>query len=155
MQWHTNGGKCGLCGDNYADPTPRKHELHGKFGEGIIVKSYTRGTVLSVKVQITANHRGYFLFSICNLDESNETEECFNRIPLFLVTGADRFVLPTQQPGRFVVDLRLPSNLVCNHCVLRWRYVAGNNWGPCPNGGGALGCGPQENFLGCSDIRIY
>lgn len=24
----------------------------------------------------------------------------------------------------------------------------------CPNGSGALGCGQQENFYGCSDIRI-
>ncbi|RXG52211.1 hypothetical protein Avbf_17097 [Armadillidium vulgare] len=24
-----NGGKCGVCGDNYADPTPRAHEDGG------------------------------------------------------------------------------------------------------------------------------
>lgn len=30
----------------------------------------------------------------------------------------------------------------------------GNNWGQCPDGSGALGCGPQESFRGCSDITI-
>lgn len=29
-----------------------------------------------------------------------------------------------------------------------------NSWGFCGNGTGALGCGPQEHFRTCSDIRI-
>ena len=33
-------------------------------------------------------------------------------------------------------------------CVLQWRYVAGNNWGKCPNGTEKVGCGPQEHFFG-------
>ena len=27
--------------------------------------------------------------------------------------------------------------------MLQWRYVAGNNWGTCENGTGAIGCGKQ------------
>lgn len=38
--------------------------------------------------------------------------------------------------------------------MLQWRYVAGNNWGVCENGTGAVGCGPQEEFRACSDISI-
>lgn len=49
---------------------------------------------------------------------------------------------------------RLPKDLVCDHCVLQWRYVAGNNWGPCENGTSAIGCGNQETFGACSDIKI-
>ena len=30
----------------------------------------------------------------------------------------------------------------------------GNNWGRCPGGGAALGCGPQEEFRACADIAI-
>lgn len=44
----TNGGRCGLCGDNWLDPTPRNHELGGRFGEGVIVKTYTRGSLIDV-----------------------------------------------------------------------------------------------------------
>lgn len=46
------------------------------------------------------------------------------------------------------------SDLTCNQCVLQWRYVAGNNWGICPDGNGAVGCGEQEEFRSCSDIAL-
>lgn len=42
----------------------------------------------------------------------------------------------------------------CANCVLQWRYIAGNNWGMCPDGTGAVGCGAQEEFRACSDINI-
>lgn len=44
--------------------------------------------------------------------------------------------------------------LECGNCVIQWRYIAGNNWGMCPDGTGAVGCGPQEEFRACSDISI-
>lgn len=42
----------------------------------------------------------------------------------------------------------------CANCVLQWRYIAGNNWGMCPDGTGAVGCGAQEEFRACADITI-
>lgn len=45
-------------------------------------------------------------------------------------------------------------DLECANCVLQWRYIAGNNWGMCPDGNGAGGCGAQEEFRACSDINI-
>lgn len=33
-------------------------------------------------------------------------------------------------------------------------FLPGNNWGNCPNGTGAVGCGPQEEFRACADIQI-
>ncbi|XP_008483861.1 uncharacterized protein LOC103520539, partial [Diaphorina citri] len=55
-----------------------------------------------------------------------------------------------------VYELRymLPPDLTCTQCVLQWKYIAGNNWGNCPNGTGAVGCGPQEEFRACADIQI-
>lgn len=38
--------------------------------------------------------------------------------------------------------------------MLQWRYIAGNNWGMCPDGTGAVGCGAQEEFRACADINI-
>lgn len=49
----------------------------------------------------------------------------------------------------------LPPGLTCYQCVLQWRYIAGNNWGMCPNGTGAVGCGQQEEFRACADISIH
>lgn len=44
--------------------------------------------------------------------------------------------------------------LECQNCVLQWKYIAGNNWGICKDGSGAVGCGPQEEFRACSDVAI-
>ena len=46
------------------------------------------------------------------------------------------------------------KDLKCSQCVLQWRYIAGNNWGTCPDGSGAVGCGAQEEFRACADIAI-
>jgi len=53
------------------------------------------------------------------------------------------------------INLIISSHRVsCEQCILQWTYTAGNNWGVCANGTGDLGCGPQETFRACSDIRI-
>lgn len=154
QQWNVNGGKCGFCGDSYNTAPPRSHELGGYYGQGVIVKAYTQGSTVPLNVKITANHRGYVYFKICNLDIEKESDACFERYPLTSPSGDDRFYLPTTSAGEFIFSVRLPSNLWCNHCVIQWTYVAGNNWGMCSNGTGMLGCGNQEHFRTCSDIRI-
>ena len=57
--------------------------------------------------------------------------------------------------GHFTVDresLRQigPRAMFC----FQWRYRTANSWGTCPNGKGKLGCGPQENFMGCADVSV-
>lgn len=43
--------------------------------------------------------------------------------------------------------VRLPDGLSCSHCVLQWRYHAGNSWGiDYDTGKSCLGCGHQEEF---------
>lgn len=37
---------------------------------------------------------------------------------------------------------------------MQWKYIAGNNWGICPDGNGAVGCGDQEEFRACADVAI-
>ena len=48
----------------------------------------------------------------------------------------------------------LPDDVTCTQCVIQWKYIAGNNWGICKNGTGAVGCGPQEEFRACADVAI-
>ena len=50
-QWQKNGGKCGVCGDNWADPEPRNHEDGGKFHAGYIVQTYTAGSLIDIQVR--------------------------------------------------------------------------------------------------------
>lgn len=116
---------------------------------------YTAGQEIEVTVEITAQHLGYFEFALCPLNgwRDIETEECFQKYPIFLTNG-DSTYQPYTDVGEHKIRLRLPSNVVCDHCSFRWHWRAGNNWGICRNGGGALGCGAQETFRTCSDIRI-
>ncbi|XP_076392871.1 uncharacterized protein LOC143265321 [Megachile rotundata] len=150
-----NGGKCGECGDNYALPRPRPNENGGIFGLGIIVKKYRPGELINATVQLTANHLGSFTFHLCQLMNEHhvETEECFAEHPLQLADGSYEAKVPHNK-AKFVIPIQLPENFTCEHCVLRWHYRTGNNWGVCDDGSTALGCGPQEIFRNCADISI-
>ena len=152
VQWEQHAGKCGLCGDNWADKTPRAHELGGTYGQGKIVKNYQPGSTMDVDILLTANHWGHFEFDLCKV-KGEETEGCFEKYKLLTSQGR-KWKIPTKEKKLYTVQVLLPKKLECDHCVLRWTYVAGNTWGTCPDGSGAVGCGPQETFRSCSDISI-
>merc|ERR1712212_565116 len=40
VQWNQNEGKCGVCGDNFAEAEPRPHEAGGRYGNGIIGRRF-------------------------------------------------------------------------------------------------------------------
>ncbi|XP_071447948.1 uncharacterized protein [Hetaerina americana] len=160
-QWQRNGGKCGVCGDPWDAPQPRAHEAGGKYAQGVIVRSYKMGSVVPIRVELTSNHKGYFEFRLCpqNNHRREATQTCLDK---YLLNRADSIggtkVFPGTEGGGgnriFEVRYRLPDGLTCSQCVLQWRYIAGNNWGTCANGTGAVGCGPQEEFRSCADVSI-
>ncbi|XP_066597990.1 uncharacterized protein [Prorops nasuta] len=151
-----NGGKCGPCGDDWRMKSPRPNENGGTYGTGTIVQTYQEGQKVKLTVDLTANHLGFYRYAICVLrsEDQIETEECFQEYPLRLVDGSDRYRVMDKRTGLYHMEAVLPPGLTCKHCVLRWEYVAGNNWGLCQNGKGRLGCGQQETFRTCSDISI-
>ncbi|XP_067015709.2 uncharacterized protein [Anabrus simplex] len=169
-QWQRNGGKCGICGDPWDSPKPRAHEAGGKYGQGVIVRRYKTGAVFTIRVELTANHRGYFEFRLCpnNNPRQTGTQECLDRYLLKRAkpTGMSSAREPSDEqpheakyypgPGNKVFEIRysLPDGLTCSQCILQWRYIAGNNWGKCTNGSEAVGCGPQEEFRACADVAI-
>ncbi|KAK9874455.1 hypothetical protein WA026_002796 [Henosepilachna vigintioctopunctata] len=138
--------------------TPRPHEYGGTYGEGVIVRKYAVGGVINIRVELTASHFGYFEFAICP-DYKTTTQECLDKNILKLIKpqeGVDHNkskYFPKDGNKVYEMKYRLPKRR-CDHCVLQWRYRAGNNWGNCPNGTGAVGCGPQEEFRACADITI-
>lgn len=158
VQWNQNKGNCGICGDNYADSRPRRHEIGGEFGEPVIVARYERGSILNARVDVTANHKGKFWFELCNMDRlwnagaKMEEEECFDT-KVLTRDGNEFYWLTSNQSKVFDVALRLPD-MTCTHCIFRWTWMTGNSWGDCGNGTGATGCGNQEHFRTCSDIAI-
>ncbi|XP_050544859.1 uncharacterized protein LOC126907537 [Daktulosphaira vitifoliae] len=162
-QYQINGGKCGICGDPWDAPQPRPHEAGGKYGLGVITRRYKIGQPFIVRVELTASHRGYFEFRLCpnNAPKRVATQACLDKYILRRVKSkeADEMFHETRfYPGaeNKVYEMRysLPEGLTCSQCVLQWKYIAGNNWGVCANGTGAVGCGPQEEFRACADISV-
>ncbi|KAL7727099.1 hypothetical protein ACLKA6_017375 [Drosophila palustris] len=159
-QWKRNGGKCGECGDAWDMPEPRPHENGGQWGQGVIVRSYLPGSDMTIRVELTASHMGYFEFRLC--PKASAKQSCLDENLLPIISGSPSQRNPADLDTRFYprngsriyeIKAQLPE-MLCNQCVLQWRYVAGNNWGMCDDGIGAVGCGPQEEFRSCSDIAL-
>lgn len=113
--------KCGICGDDEDDPLPRNNENGGLYGLGLISRLYKVNDTVGVTVNLEVEHRGYFEFHLCNLDDGPETEERFQT--LNLENGSVRF--PVNESIYHFIKVRLPKNLTCDHCVLRWHYKSG------------------------------
>ena len=158
VQYNMNGGKCGVCGDPWQGP--RHNENGGKYANGIIVRKYEPGKVISVVVDLTANHKGWFEFRLCPNDDNPRkpvTKECLDQFRLLQAKNNKFQYTVPHENGRSLIKigLRLPANVRCRNCVLQWKYNAGNSWGVDPGTGrGCLGCGNQEQFYGCADIAI-
>ncbi|XP_068249013.1 uncharacterized protein [Palaemon carinicauda] len=108
-----------ICGDAW-DENPRPHEAGGKYATGTIVKNYTEGQVIKVKVEITSNHMGHFEFRICpnNNPAVEASQACLDANPLFLAEGGFQSEIPVGT-GVFPVKLQLPRGLTCSQCVFQ------------------------------------
>jgi len=149
-----HGGKCGVCGDPYQGP--RMHEAGGSHAKGVIVRTYKRGATIKITPQITANHGGWFEFSICAVNDKNKRAEdaCFKKMTI-VQSGTTRWTMPRHNlhTGNYDLQVRLPSDLTCSQCVIQWRWNCASNWG-CDSEGCGMGHGPQEQFMGCADVAI-
>ncbi|KAL3287260.1 hypothetical protein HHI36_001736 [Cryptolaemus montrouzieri] len=124
-QWNQFGGKCGVCGDPYDEAHPQDNENTGKYGKFGPVRNYTAGETINITILLTANHLGHFEYSICNLEDPSKPEsgeKCFQ--PLVLADGSDRY--DVSSTDHYVYnEVKLPNDLTCERCVLRWHYSAG------------------------------
>ena len=156
VQWEENGGRCGLCGDAW-NAEVREHEAPGgKFATGTIVRDYTIGQTIDVSVEVTANHLGSFTFRLCRAPsaEQDPTQECLDQHLLTTSTGEKEWELPSNATGMFDLQVVLPENYQCEQCVLQWTWRVANGWGVCSDGSQGMGCGIQEHFRACSDVKI-
>merc|ERR1712141_977893 len=67
------GGKCGICGDPYDGPWPHQAP-GGKYANGNIVAQYAQGSMVDVAVEVTTNHRGFFMFNSAQTMTSCKTQ---------------------------------------------------------------------------------
>ncbi|CAC5396373.1 unnamed protein product [Mytilus coruscus] len=138
-----NGGKCGVCGDPYQGPY--KNEAGGIYAQGIIARTYQPGQNISVKIQIMANHRGWFEFRFCvnNNISQKITHGCLDK---HLLETSDLGLTRTTfsaNSGIKELTLKLPKDLTCSQCVLQWKWRTANSPGSL-----------EEEYYGCSDIAI-
>ncbi|XP_021357189.1 uncharacterized protein LOC110452820 isoform X2 [Mizuhopecten yessoensis] len=151
-QWKINGGKCGVCGDPMNGP--REHEAGGKYATGTIVRHYSEGQTITVNVQITASHKGYFEFRLCphNNPSTRVSQACLDQHVLQQTDGSTR-VYEAGHPTNYTIHLKLPVGVTCSQCLLQWKYNTGNSYG-CDGGHCCVGCGEQEQFYGCADVSV-
>ena len=154
VQWSTNKGKCGVCGDAYHLKNPR-YVYPGEYAKDrFITKTYKEGQEIEVKVKITSNHQGFFRFSVGKVEKRPITQEQLKHV-LLQPDGSNTWPLHSSRTGEFTIKLVLPKGLTCDHCVIQWWWTVGNNWGCNDEGDCGVGLGKtQETFVNCADIRI-
>ena len=159
QQWGKNEGKCSVCGEDWS-LRDKKFELGGDSSspQGFIVKTYRQGQEIEAKIELSSNRAGWFEFRLCKLrsDDEDATQECLDENLLEDRQGNTRIrVKKAQKGGQIRFRLQLPKELTCDHCVFQWKYHTATNWGRDEETGvSCVGCGPQEEFYGCSDIKI-
>lgn len=154
-QWRINKGRCSICGEA-ADLQAKQFGMGDPLYIGKIVRTYRQGAIIPVTAVITANHLGIFEFRVCSLDSNpnqDATQACLDANLLQVSPGVTQY--PIKSSYRTVrLNISLPENLTCKHCVFQWKYQTGNSWGS-SNGRACLGCGREnEEFYGCSDVAI-
>ena len=154
VQWSTNKGKCGVCGDaHHLKPGKALYTHPGKYATGTITKTYREGQEIKVVVDVTSNHQGYFTFSVGDIGSPPITQEKLSYV-LRQPNGDTKWKINSHGNDVFTIRLRLPRGLTCDHCVLQWWWRVGNNWGCDGKRDCGMGKGPQETFVNCADIRI-
>ncbi|RUS78947.1 hypothetical protein EGW08_013288, partial [Elysia chlorotica] len=158
LQWDTNGGRCGVCGDPWSGPRLYERPDGAMVqGEPVITKTYSENESIKVSIQITMNHKVRFQiqFVVSRLNRQYSDQDCLDKHLLADDTGRTRFDSPSDSTGLFDFYLVLPSGVTCPQCMLQWKWRAGNNWGCDANGDCGVGKGErQEEFYACSDVKI-
>lgn len=92
----------------------------------MIVRKYAPKSTITIRIELTANHNGFFEFRVCP-NYKNTTQECLDRNMLSLVRSIDQGghkFYPRDGNKIYEMRYKLPA-MACEHCVLQWKYIAG------------------------------
>jgi len=137
------GGKghtCSVCGEDF-NASPKLFEAGGKYATGTIGRTYEMGSEITVRIQITANHNGYFRFKVCPVTDNTQevTQSCLDSNVLTIDGASTERLLLGSTSGEQTMRVKLPQDLSCERCVFQWHWYA-NFTG--------------EDFINCADIKI-
>ena len=124
----------GVCGD--PSDAKQEHSAGGVHDRGVR-RNYRRGDTIQIQVNVTAFHQGFFDIELCSTYP--ETEECFKSINQFSIDKTS----PEGGNPTYFFPVKLPSNITCERCVLRWFWITNNSPGL-----------PPEFLINCADISI-
>ena len=74
---------------------------------------------------------GWFEFKLCPKASAEElvTQECLDKHLLTLGDGTTRFPVDKNIVGvMYQIPVQLPSDVICENCVLQWYYRGGNTF---------------------------
>ncbi|KAJ6649664.1 hypothetical protein Bhyg_04902 [Pseudolycoriella hygida] len=150
VQQDLNYSQCGRCGDVFGETHANQG---GRYDKAIITGTYNAGQVIDIRVEITANHRGFFTIELC--PNPVETDNCFSRLNIVggsheIRSGNMMCVGPTQVIGPVTARVQLPANVRCTRCSLRWTYRTA--YPPAPDH--CFNPNPAQTFRNCVDVRI-
>ena len=131
--------QCGRINDrNYDLP---KNALGGLM-KANVQECYEEGSIIDLKVFLTAHHDGHFEFHACPITHGEvPSKSCFQDHPLEFVEDVlfnapkdpnfpSRAYLPQQTTsglGEFHYRYKLPDNLAGELVLIQWYYVTGNS----------------------------
>ena len=65
----------------FLNPHTYSYPYNYRYANGIIVREYRVGQIIDVQVDVTANHKGTFIFRLCanNNIAQDSDQSCFDR----------------------------------------------------------------------------
>ncbi|WAQ98045.1 hypothetical protein MAR_022418 [Mya arenaria] len=124
-RWEVNNGRCGVCGDPW-DSIPRDHEQGGKFYSDVTSAIFEAGKPATFSLDISNANGGYFEFRVCVKDNTTAevSQKCLDEGQLEFLNHGLRFTEVVE--GLNEVQVLLSEKLICESCLLQWKYTTVN-----------------------------
>lgn len=83
---------------------------------------------ISVKVELLAFENGFFEFRLCPANNNTVTQQCLDEYLLPIKEGymaGNPLRFYPKSAGDYRLTVAIPPNMVCERCVIQWRYHTG------------------------------
>ncbi|KAL3862606.1 hypothetical protein ACJMK2_008563 [Sinanodonta woodiana] len=143
---------CGLCGDDIDGP--QENLFGGKYVSRVIFsRFYHEGDVVEFRVWNNNPERGWYEFRLCQNGDVL-TQQCLDQNLLFLPEVNDTYYPVRDGTGPRTIKVKLPNGVICNHCVIQWRFHTATEFGCTKDFWCGPGFGPQPEYYNCADVVI-
>ncbi|KAG4079667.1 hypothetical protein HA402_010447 [Bradysia odoriphaga] len=166
VRQNTAFSTCGRCGEAN---NGREASQGGRYDKGIIVATYTAGSIVQMTLRVGAAHYGGFTIELC--PAQTETDNCFqflrivsaddNRRIIPNAAGGNRLCIPYEHGvigGSSGNDIhfrvQLPANVRCNRCTIRMTHRTFYPWSQEWAQDNCFTPLNTQTFRNCADVRI-